>query len=442
MSRKKSRRALLLGAASLPLASCETLEDWFGRAPPRLPGERSAILAAEPVLAADEGLDQIALPPPEPRTAWPQAMGNAAHNPGHPQAADRLEVAWTADIGTGSSRRQRLLAAPVIAEGSVFAIDADSRVSAFDLATGRRRWRVDAAPEDESAGGLGGGVAVEGTRLIVVNGYAEVVAMEIADGAIVWRRRLPAPARGAPCVADGRAFVPTVEGQLVAIRLDSGEVAWTYRGTGGAAGLLGIPAPALDSATVVAAFPSGEIAAMRPDTGRVLWVESLAATGGLAPLNELSSVRAAPIIVQGRAIAIAAAGLFVALDLRSGRRVWEREVGGTENPWLAGDWIFAITTGQELGAFSRRDGRAKWVRALPRWRDEEKKRDPISWTGPALAGDRLIVASSRREALAISPYTGEVLGTQRLPGAAAIPPIVAVGTAVILTEDATLVALR
>jgi outer membrane protein assembly factor BamB len=436
------RRGLLLGASLPLLAGCETLEDWFGRPTPRLPGERSPILAEEAALTADEGLEPIALPPPEPRREWLQTLGSPAHIPGHPAAADRLAVAWTANVGTGASRRQRLISAPVIAGGRVFAMDALSRVSAFDLATGRNLWRADARPEEETTGGLGGGLAVEGELLVVVSGFAEVLGLSVNDGSIAWRRRLPAPARGAPGVAEGRAFVPTLEGQMLAVRLDSGEIAWTYRGSGGGAGLLGIPAPAIDAGTVIGAFPSGEVAALRPDTGRVLWVESLAATGGLAPLNELSSVRAAPIISQGRVIALAGGGLFVSLDLRSGRRVWEREVGGTENAWLAGDWLFAVTNEQLVAAFSRRDGRAKWVRQLQPFEDMQRRRDPIRWVGPTLAGDRLIVTNSRRDALALSPYTGEELGTQRLPNPAAMPAIVADGTVLFLTEDATLVALR
>ena len=72
----------------------------------------------------------------------------------------------------------------------------------------------------------------------------------------------------------------------------------------------------------------------------------------------------------------------------------------------------------------------------------EKKKGAIHWIGPVLAGDRLILGSSNSLALAVSPYTGEILGQQTLSGPVAVAPSIAGGTVYVVTDDATLVALR
>ena len=133
---------------------------------------------------------------------------------------------------------------------------------------------------------------------------------------------------------------------------------------------------------------------------------------------------------------------MAALDLRTGRRLWQKEIGGLENPWVAGDYIFLITNDAEITAISRDDGRIHWVRALPRYEDIEDQEDPIIWTGPILASDRLIVAGSHGEAMAISPYTGRILGTVEMPDGVSVPPIAAGGTVFFLANDAELVAYR
>ena len=91
---------------------------------------------------------------------------------------------------------------------------------------------------------------------------------------------------------------------------------------------------------------------------------------------------------------------------------------------------------------SQRDGRIRWIQQLPRFEDEEDRDGPITWSGPVLAGDRLILASSLGEAVSLSPYTGEVLGRVELPDGVYLPPIVANETLYVLTDSADLVALK
>ena len=81
------------------------------------------------------------------------------------------------------------------------------------------------------------------------------------------------------------------------------------------------------------------------------------------------------------------------------------------------------------------------VASHPEARAEELK-DPIIWTGPILASDRLIVAGSNQEALAISPYSGQILGVVEMPDAVTIAPIVANGSVYFLANDAKLIAYR
>jgi len=155
-----------------------------------------------------------------------------------------------------------------------------------------------------------------------------------------------------------------------------------------------------------------------------------------------AAVRGLPVIDQGRVYAIGAGGLLLSLDLRTGRRLWEREVGGTQTPWLAGDWLFVQTSDQALVAIRTSDGRLRWVTDLPRFENEAKKSDVIFWTGPVLVGNKLVLAGSNEQAVSVNPVTGKILGLENLRGAATVTPVAAGGTLLILTEDATLQAFR
>lgn len=445
MRRPTTRRAALLGSAML-LAGCETITDGFdrifGERKVRLSGERRPVLAVERPLGVEEGNAQpVTLPPAVPNAEWPQAGGATGHAPGHPALGTPLAEAWRTSVGTGASYRRRLTAPPLVAGGTVFAMDAYGRVTALEAGSGRRRWDLDTRPDKERDGALGGGLAFEGNRLYVVTGLAEAMAVDPADGTVGWRVALPAPARGAPTVAGGRVFVPTTENHLVALSVEDGRRLWTYRAQPVLTLSLGLPAPAVEGEIVVAGFGSGELAAIRATDGRVIWSETLASArgGGLA---DLAAITAMPVIDRNRVFATGLGGLTIAIDLRSGRRLWEREVAAAETPWSVGNWLFLLSGNGELACLGRDDGRVRWLTPLGRFEDERRRRNPINWGPPVLAGERLLVPGSHGRMAAVNPADGALIGTTRIAGGVTLQPAVADGTLYLLTDEAAVVAMR
>jgi len=436
-----SRRAWLLGSAGL-LAGCETLDNIFGERRVRITGERKSVLTLpDRSVEADaeaRGL-AISLPAQETRGLWAQLGGAASHGGGHIALGANLRQVWSSGFGTGTSFRRRVTAGPVASADRVFIGDADGFVSAFEVTNGARRWRVDTRPENERGDGGGAGVIVEGDTVFVATGLSEMLALSAADGSVKWRERLPSPARGAPSFANGRLFITTLDSQLVALSAEDGKLLWRYRAQAIQTVPLGLPPPAISGETVVAGFPSGEILAFRANDGRVIWSDSLAAAGGTS-LADVGSVRAAPVISGGRVIAIGMGGVGLSIDLWAGRRIWEREFGGTEMPWAAGDWVFGATDAGEMAALHRESGQARWAVSLRPPAQDGKPREAVQLSSPLLAGGRLLVGTSRAELVSLNPMDGEVLGRQRLPGALSLPMIVAGGRLILATDDGSLIA--
>jgi outer membrane protein assembly factor BamB len=441
MRGRLTRRVALLGTAGL-LGGCETIDSIFGERRETFRGERRPVMTVpERTLEADAAASgtAVVLPPPAPRDAWPQQGGDAAHAGGHPALGGTLARAWSSGFGSGTGYRRRLAVGPVAGAGMVFAGDASSDVSAFDLASGGRRWLRDVSRENESAGSIGPGLGLEGETLYVATGLAELLALNVADGAVRWRVGLPAPARGAPTIADGRVFVPTVASQLLCLSAEDGRRVWTHRATATVTIPFGLPAPAVEGEAVVCGFPSGELFALRVTDGRVLWSESLAAAGTGA-LSDIAGVRASPAIAGGRVIAVGVGGLTICVDLRSGRRLWEQETGGTEAPWVAGEWVFLTNDVGQVAAIGRDSGQVRWATSLRPPARGSRPPERISLSAPVLAGGRLLVGTGRDELVALDPASGEVTGRTALPGALTLQPIVAGGRLVAATDDATLVA--
>ncbi|MBR0673796.1 outer membrane protein assembly factor BamB family protein, partial [Neoroseomonas soli] len=371
---------------------------------------------------------------------WPQAGGDAAHAGGHPALGSTLSRAWSSSFGTGNGYRRRLIAGPVAGGGSAYVSDAYGIVSAFDLATGGRRWRRDSRRDEDDVGTVGAGVALDGDTLYVSTGLSELLALNVADGAVRWRVDLPAPARGAPSVADGRIYVATVASHLACLSTEDGRRLWLHRATPTTTIPLGLGTPAVEGDTVVAGFPSGELFALRAADGRVMWSESLAAAGTGA-LSDIAGVRASPVLTGGRAIAVGVGGLTICVDVRSGRRLWEQEAGGTESVWAAGDWVFMSNDAGQVAALGRDSGQVRWAFSLRPEPRGNRPAERVSLSAPVLAGGRLLVGTSRSELVALDPANGSVANRVPMPAGLSLQPIVAGNLLLAATDDATLLAL-
>jgi len=439
------RKIFILAAAVALLGGCDTVKSWFAEEKiPPLPGERISVLLHEQTLMPDSTVAdvRIVLPPPTVNSNWPQAGGYANHAMHHIGAAEKLARAWGVDIGEGVDDSRRFVSSPIAAKGGVFAMDTGTNVSAFVAKTGERLWEAELTPEEEDDGHIGGGLAYENGRVVVTTGFSQVIALDAASGAEIWRRALGSPMRTPPTLRGGRVFTVTVDNKLNVLDAANGDTLWTHVGVAEISSILGGGSPAVDSGVVVVPYSSGELVALKVENGRVLWKDSLSAVRRTDVVSTLSHIRGRPIIDRGRVIAISHGGLMVAIDLRSGRRLWDKEIGGLESPWVVGDYIYVMSNDGELICLSRNDGRIYWVRQLPRWEDVKNKRGPLLWSGPILVSDRLIVAGTKGEALAISPYSGQILSKVTMPSNVSVAPIAANGTVYFLSDNAELVAYR
>jgi outer membrane protein assembly factor BamB len=411
----------------------------------KLKGDRLPVLAFEQTLEVDPALRDvpITLPPPFANADWPQSGGSPGKSMVHVTVGARLSKVWQHSIGNGDSRRRKLLSTPVVAAGRLYAIDTKSNITALDAVSGRVLWQRQIKVEKRSQNvAFGGGVAFDNGLLFATTGYGVTVALEAATGAEKWRHDLEIPLRGAPSVADGKVFVVTQDNQLVALSADKGVQMWDAVAIVENAGLLGAAPPAISGDTMVIGYSSGELNAIKTDTGQVTWQDNLARTSRLTALASLTDIDASPVIDRGRVFAIGHGGRMVALDLATGERVWERSLGGVSTPWVAGDFLFAVTTDGEVVALTRRDGRIRWVTQLQRYEDVDGRKGRVAWQGPLLASDRLLLTSSNGHVISLSPYTGEVLSSLKTGDGSWLPPILANGMMYVLTTDGNVIAYK
>ena len=403
----------------------------------------------------------VLLPKPYRNPEWPEAGGYPSNAMYHLEASGPLRQIWEQDAGKGSDSASRLTAPPIVAGGRIYVLDSEAHVFAFDAKNGTPLWDKDLAPQgarsltseltfglmgqDESIDptkGFGGGIASDGGKIFVSSGFGSVFALDASNGKELWRNHIGVPIVNAPTANGGRVFVSSEDNHFYALAESDGRTLWDHQGITEAASILESTSAAVAGEYVIVPYSSGELFAIRVTNGRVAWTDTLTRSGGVTALSELDDIAGRPVIDRDMVFAISHSGIMAAININTGDRIWTRDVGGIQTPWTAGDFVYVLTIDGQLLCLQRKDGRVKWIHQMSRWEDPENKEGAIFWSGPVLVSNRLILLSSNGYAESVSPYSGELLGRVEIPAGTNIAPVVANGTLYLLTSDAQLVALH
>jgi len=352
-------------------------------------------------------------------------------------------VAWSRNAGEGSGRFQAVTAAPVTSDTAIFVIDASQTVRAFSLSGGAELWEREietGSRRDKLVNG--GGIGYDSGRVFVGSGFGLVVAMDAETGSEIWRRQFDSPMIGSPTILDGRVFILSNNNEIFALNADTGETEWSDQAISESARVLGSPSPAAVEDIVVVPFSSGEVITFLASNGRRLWSDALTRSGRFTPISAINDISSRPVLASGLVFASSQSGVTVALDGRSGNRVWSQAIGSIGAPALAGQFVFVMGVDGQIAALLGETGQVVWAEQLPQFENEEKKKGKISYRGPLLASGRIIVVSSEGELIALSPQTGEELGRLDLKDTVFIEPIAAGGKIFVLTDDARLIAIE
>ncbi|QCE32151.1 dehydrogenase [Acetobacteraceae bacterium] len=461
LEKKYSRRNLLRSlsgsavVASLP--GCSVIEHLLGeKEKPHLAGQRIDVLSFGAGLHPLSGPKaEVILPAPQNIKAWPQQNISPEHL--STNAAGRgVHPLWSMSIGAGDSTynilktalsivttfpnsRGAIASPPVVAGGRIFTSDAQGNVRAWTWPKRHFLWSFQPAINTNSSN-IGGGIAVDGDILYVVDGVTKVWALYAATGKIKWSSEAGTPGRSAPVVAKGLLAFTTIDERLFVLDTETGKLLWTYRGSPAATVIFGASTPAISGDTLIAGFNSGDLVALRVGSGEIIWSDSLGGGNGRGAALDFACIRGCPVIVGNTVYAASMSQVLVAMDVRSGRRLWEREASSQNPLCVCGNWLYVLSLDQQLACLDRFNGRVQWVTQLRRFSNEKHQKGAIEWVGPLMVDGRLICFSTLAHAglAVIHADTGRVEKIRRMPGGSSVQPIICDGQILVITHNGDL----
>lgn len=227
----RARGLLCTTAALAVLAAC-------GEEEIILRGEREDIRPDAAVEVVNQARP-ISLPAQAANAEWAQGHGAEAGRTAHPALSAAPQRIWSASIGEGDSRRQRIIATPVVGGGRIYTLDSAAQVSAVSP-QGQVLWQSELIPAvDDEGQATGGGLAYDNGVLYISSGFGVLTALSAADGSLIWRQELGATGSGQPRVSGGLVYLVAGDDTGWAVNTKDGRIAWQIEASPSAANILG-----------------------------------------------------------------------------------------------------------------------------------------------------------------------------------------------------------
>lgn len=274
-------------------------------------------------------------------------------------------------------------ATPVIAEGSLYTLGANAILSAYDLASGKLRWRKH-PKQPPTTGGLFTGTAssplFDQGRLIVFRGddrAGELAALDPATGNPVWSNTAEHPVYSSPIVATiagRRQYVLLSEEHAFAVDAATGKTLWT------------VPYKDQYNENIVTPLIAGDLVILsgvrKPTTA---WRISSGKPEEVWSNAEVSFYMSSPVLSGSTLYGFNSRqkGQIVALDARTGKKL-----RATEGRWA--DHAHLVAAPQCLIALS---DSGTLVFLSPDLRDLARYELGLSetWAHPAVAGPAIFI---------------------------------------------------
>ncbi|WP_246162121.1 PQQ-like beta-propeller repeat protein [Roseovarius faecimaris] len=440
----KPIRAFLSLAIVAALSGCE-------REDPILPGAREdirAVLTEEGTPAEAEATQAanlpLALAAATNNASWRQSIATPETRTAHPALSSTPQLVWSVGIGQGDGRKNRITADPVVADGRVFTLDAEARVSAVST-SGELLWTRDLVPTNDSGqDATGGGLALGDGKLFISSGFGLMTALDPATGNEIWQQNLRATGSGKPTVKDGLVYLVAGDDVAWALDTDTGRIEWRLSASPDIQNVIGGPAPAVTDKYVIFAFGSGEIQGAFRKGGLRLWDSQVAGQRRGFSAARIGDITSDPVVVGDRIYVGTHSGRTVALNIGNGERIWTATDGPLNTVWPADNSVFLINDRNELLRLNAEDGTRVWSKTLSFFTKNRPRQQTeiFGHYGPIIAGGNLIVVSNDGLMRLYDPATGAERGTVEIPGGATTNPAVAGGTLYVVSTKGQLLAFR
>lgn len=305
-----------------------------------------------------------------------------------------IKVDWSIGLG----KMDRFAFSPAIQNDFVYACSHEGDVYQLDAKTGKAVWHTELKIP------LSGGVGVGGGLILVGSTKGQLIALN-TSGKKVWGANLSSEIQGAPRYFNDLVIVRTSDQHIYGIDAVDGRKKWVFERNTPSLALKTNAGIVVDGGAVYAGFPGGKMVAIRADNGKMIWESTIAQPKGVTEIERIADVTSLPYVDGPLVYAVAFQGRVAAIDRKSGKMVWNRDISSYAGLTYAEDKIYVSHALGSVYSLAYNNGKTFWRQGSLAYRN---------LTAPLLVGNVVAVGDIEGYIHLLSKEDGKFVGRSQL----------------------------
>ena len=370
---------------------------------------------------------------------------NNSHSGGHLLGPNNKPVkSWVKDIGKGVSKDYPLMPNLVANDDIIFAMDTVGNLKALNANNGKILWENKISDRKNSYTSISGALSIYNDVLFAHLGGLSVFAFNVISGDEIWRKSFDFPVVGGPTANSKGVFYSLIDGSIKFLDEANGEVIWEKTGVNEISGIIGTGSIALNDEIAIVPGFGGDISILDIVNGGFLWEDNLASMSPKTAVEQISSIKAHPVIDGDSFFSISQSGRFASYDLNYNSMNWELNISGSQMPWIAGDSIFIISDDANLFCVRKEDGAIRWSVKLPYKIEENFIRFQkfIPHFGPIVASGKVYIVSGDKMLRIYNSLNGDLIEEIKFNASFSTQPIILNSTLYLINDNAKIYAYQ
>ncbi|MCD6048578.1 MAG: bamB [Gammaproteobacteria bacterium] len=342
-----------------------------------------------------------------------------------PQVAPKL--VWSTSVGSGSNGAYLQLA-PAISNNVVYTIDQNGLFTAT-TADGKKLY--DTRFKDGGKSNL----AADGNMVAFVDTRAVLHVISSDHAKSLWQATLTDQTLAAPTFTPSLVLTKAMDGTVTAFDRATGQQRWQYQHAVPALMLRASSAPLVNGNVAYVGFSDGKVVALSLTDGDEIWSTQAADPQGFSDIERMVDIDANLILQDGRLFVATYQGQVDALAPATGNILWQAPNSVYADIAVDNQLVYAVHADGTMTAYNQNTGKVVWTQKDFAWR---------FLTGPTLYQNMLVVGDLEGYVHFIKPATGELLGriqASKKPTPMIVPPLLMNQSLIVLDTQGNLAAI-